>query len=312
MKRVLAKLLRPVASSLTLALLVGCAPVPDDAPRHELALRDVLAATPEAVLQLPLEERLSLARRLADAMDEQRERGVVDTPSPRPTPAIVGGFDELRALRGDDAVIVVALESFDAEVEVRTIERDAPDGGLDPTPSRALRIEDEALRLQVDAAGAPAREWIDRLARDRDAGELVAAPSMPAGLAGDAERIHVNPVWLELLALLEGGDVGLASAALIDGPDRGPVLEHHTGSSGGFGCYRSMPSSCSLGWFGGMSSCSCGTCGFDCGPCATECGDDSDGIHCSTARREPPDGSPIDPLWLVAPVAYLAWRRRRA
>lgn len=260
----------------------------------EASLREALTSPPEAIAALPIERRMALAVELDEALREQRASDVLadDADGLELTEA----FDEARAGRGEDVVVALVIERSPGDARLHTLEAIAADGGVAPS----VALDDPML----EGLSPRAREAVARVAASCGATELVVVPRMPAAVVGDGSRVLLNPVWLERLDELDGhGDLGISSAPLVE------RSSHHRTDSDGWGCYSG---GCSSGLCG--SRCSSGYCGLDCGECACECGDGSDPpIHCATADRPAPRGSgtPFDVVWLLLPVAYLVWRRRR-
>lgn len=304
-----------VASALAMGALApsGCATPAAPGPA-EISLREVLRTEPEDVRALGPDARARLRERFERAMLEQRVTERVADDVAQPTTALVSAFDDARAEREQAALVLLAVEragggSTAATAELRTLVVALGDGGVAAEEHVDFVIEDDAHILDeamLAAIDGPARPWLERMARDRGVIVLAPAPLAPAAILGDDARVHVSPTWLALFSPDEEGDVATGSAALIYGP-----VGHHTTSSSGFGCYESC--SCSTGsWFGGGgSSCDCNYCGFDWGLCASECGPEGEGCHCRAPH--PPrsgSGSPLDPVWIALPAAYLLLRRR--
>lgn len=297
-------LARFVAATVAAALLLGCEAGPGDAARA-MGLREALLSTPEQVAALPLEERMSLALRMEAAASEQRASTLIEGVSGRPSTALLEDFDAPRALEGEDAVVVLAVAREPTSARMHTLQGAGPDAGAPEAPELELVPVDPALRDDpyARALAGPAREPLQRMASETGAREVRLGEPMAAGLLGDGDALVVNPSWLTLLATLDAHEeVGRASARLIE------PAQHHRTESTGWGCYGNVctPTTGSCGW-----PCTCSRYGCDCGECAYECGPGSDGAHCAAARRAPPAGSPLDPVWMLLPVAYLWLRRRR-
>ncbi|MBX3274994.1 MAG: hypothetical protein KF729_32315 [Sandaracinaceae bacterium] len=300
-------------AGLAALLAAACAEPPGVSSEGGAPLREALSSSPEEILALPLERRMALATRFDAAVRTQRERGLLaaaeaaEAAEAIDAPDLVEAHDLGRAQRGADALVALAIEPVGLDAQLLTLAMMDADGAV-PEAAPALAFEDPAFAQEPLASGlrGRAREVIEQLAARTGARTVRLAPRMPAALAARGERLFVNPVWLVLEAELDeharAGELGASSSPLIG--SSGP-FDHHRETSTGWGCYQSCTCDCTT-W-------RCNYCGWDCGECACECGPDGRGVHCAAAEHEHarPAGAPLDPLWLLVPVAYLAWRRRR-
>jgi hypothetical protein len=193
----------PTCSSIGLVALSLAACAADAPPFDELPLRDTLSADPEVIAILPDDARRSLAERLEQARRDTPESEEVRPGERTILAAEVRDADLAREARGDDALVLEAIEPRAGAVVVRALRLDdvsacAELPPLEGTPPGPKTAEAEAAALD-GRAGAVLAAIVERAG----ARQLVRAPGWPVGAAVAGDTVFVNPSWLVALAALD-------------------------------------------------------------------------------------------------------------
>ncbi|MFO0762803.1 MAG: hypothetical protein U0359_40575 [Byssovorax sp.] len=200
--------MRPSARSLwTLAgaCLVGAAGGCGgaDPPFEELPLRDALTASPEAIAALAPEARKELGERMEQARAAQLD-GEPAASGPNPTPAgLVRALDAVRELRGEDALVVAAIEPSAGAISFHplVVELEGEDAG-DLPPLEGAPGETTST-LEEGALDGRAGKVASALLHRAGAHRLVRVSAWPAGAVAADGVVYVNASWLVALAALD-------------------------------------------------------------------------------------------------------------
>jgi hypothetical protein len=187
---------------LSLLVVVGCA---DGAPPlDELPLRDALRADPAVVAELGDSARQRLAARFDAAAAEQ---ATADTVVEAKTPAAeIAALDDVRARRGADAVVIVAIGDGVARTVVATA--GAADG--DPLPALEGEVATTTAALEARAMSGAAAAPLRAILEASGARRLERVVGWPAGAVAIGQTIYVNAAWL--VALAPGAEIGDSGA----------------------------------------------------------------------------------------------------
>jgi hypothetical protein len=211
-------------ASTAIPLLSACAA--EAPPLEALDLRDALTAAPEVIASMPEASRRALAGRLDEPEEAAETVDRVALAIGATTAAEVRAIDDARAARGEDAVVLSALERGASGVAVRALPvARAADVELELPPLEGAEAG-VTSELEERALDGRAGRVLGRVLAAQGAHRLVRVTGWPVGAVAAGDAVYVNGSWLVAMASLEKeGERGTTPR------QTGPVL--HTLSLGG-------------------------------------------------------------------------------
>ncbi|MGK4006811.1 hypothetical protein WMF31_29585 [Sorangium sp. So ce1036] len=221
-KAIIERAILRAAALLALPAALGACGV-ETPPYDDLPLRDALSAAPEVLATLPEQALHEMAARLEEAHGAGGDEAAVADAEIASVPALVRSADAAREDRGEDAIVLGALEPSADGFVLRSLAAEralgAPEGPLErpvlagepPSPSTA--------RLEEAALGGRAGEILADIARRAGARDLVRVTGLPAGVIAQDRTVYVNASWLVALSALAPPD-----APAPPGPPGGAVV----------------------------------------------------------------------------------------
>ncbi|WP_437735786.1 hypothetical protein [Sorangium sp. So ce1335] len=213
--------IRRAAVLLGVAALGACSA--ETPPYDDLPLRDALSAAPEVLAALPEEALHDLAVRLEEAHGAAGGETAIAGAEIASVPALVRSADAAREERGEDAVVLGALEPSAEGFVLRAVASGAssasvapergPEGPLDRPVLSGEPASPETARLEEAALDGRAGVILADLARRAEAHDIIRVTGLPAGVVALDRTVYVNAAWL----------VALGALAPPDAPAR-PVL----------------------------------------------------------------------------------------
>jgi hypothetical protein len=214
---------RALLASAAIPLLAACAA--GAPPLEALDLRDALTAEPDVIASMPEAARRELAERLDDP---DAASGPVDRVALQigATPAAdVRKLDDAREARGEDVVVLSALERGPTDVAIRAVR--VARAAADDVALPALEGADKSrtIALEERALDGRAGRILGHVLAAQGAHRLVRVTGWPVGAVAAGDVVYVNASWLVAMASLEKpGESGRSRGTA-------PVL--HTLSLGG-------------------------------------------------------------------------------
>ncbi|WP_437289580.1 hypothetical protein [Sorangium sp. So ce406] len=223
--------IRCAAVLLGVAALGACGA--ETPPYDDLPLRDALSAAPEVLAALPDEALHDLAVRLEEAHRAAGGETAIADAEIASVPALVRSADAAREDRGEDAIVLGALEPSAegfvlraSSVASAAAER-GREGPLDRPVLAGEPASPETARLEEAALDGRAGVVLAELARRADARDLIRVTGLPAGVVALDRTVYVNAAWLVALGALSppdtparlaspGGDVAIVTGPRIE------------------------------------------------------------------------------------------------
>ncbi|MRG96483.1 DUF4215 domain-containing protein [Polyangium spumosum] len=198
-------------------LSAGCG---EEAPPYDaLPLRDALRAAPEVMASLPKETRRDVALRLEEsalAPVPVDEKLVIPPPEVTTLDALASAADEAREEKGEDALVLGAIEQEGAEMFLAPREAKEPGDTSEGPPKMRGRPGDTTAALEEAALRGRAGRWVKELAARSEAQEIVRTTGLPMGAWAFEDKLYVNASWLVALEALEeeGAESGPSPAVV--------------------------------------------------------------------------------------------------
>ncbi|WP_437652356.1 hypothetical protein [Sorangium sp. So ce1182] len=208
---VIGRAIRCAAGLLAIAALGACGA--ETPPYDDLPLRDALSAAPEVLAALPEEALHDLALQLEEAHRAAGGETAVDDAEIASVPALVRSADAAREERGEDAIVLGALEPSAEGFVLRAVASSAsitpeltperrPEGRLDRPVLAGEPASPETAQLEEAALDGRAGVILAELARRADARDLIRVTGLPAGVVALDRTVYVNAAWLVALGAL--------------------------------------------------------------------------------------------------------------
>ncbi|XXY46866.1 hypothetical protein WME91_43385 [Sorangium sp. So ce269] len=207
---VVGRAIRCAAGLLAIAALGACGA--ETPPYDDLPLRDALSAAPEVLAALPEEALHDLAVRLEEAHGAAGGETAIDGAEIASVPALVRSADAAREERGEDAVVLGALEPsaegfvLRAVASVTSVASVAPERRPEGPLARPVLAGEpaspETAQLEEAALDGRAGAILAELARRADARDLIRVTGLPAGVVALDRTVYVNAAWLVALGAL--------------------------------------------------------------------------------------------------------------
>ncbi|WP_437782873.1 hypothetical protein [Sorangium sp. So ce1097] len=225
--------IRRAAGLLALAALCACGA--ETPPYDDLPLRDALSAAPEVLAALPEEALLDLAARLEEAHGAAGGEAAVADAEIASVPALVRSADAAREERGQDAIVLGALEPSTEGFVLRAVSSGAravaagaergPEGPLERPVLAGEPASPETAPLEEAALDGRAGVILADLARRVDARDLRRVTGLPAGVVALDRTVYVNAAWLVALGALAPPGARPAAAGEAVAIPAGPRIQ---------------------------------------------------------------------------------------
>ena len=202
------------ALSIAALLAVGCG---EEAPPYDaLPLRDALRAAPEVMASLPKETRRDVAQRLEEAgLAPVDEKQAIPPPELATIDALASAADEAREEKGEDALVLGAIEKEGAGLFLEARGAKEPGDAAEGPLKLRGRAGEATAALEEAALRGRAGRWVRELSQRSDAHEIVRTTGLPMGAWAYEDKLYVNASWLVAMAALE--DEGAATAPGVAG-----------------------------------------------------------------------------------------------
>ncbi|MEP7120241.1 MAG: hypothetical protein ABJE95_04985 [Byssovorax sp.] len=192
-------------ASAAIPLLSACAA--EAPPLEALPLRDALTAEPDVIASMPDVARRELAERLEDpdaaSAPIEAEAEAIPHAIGATTADEVRTIDDAREARGDDVVVLSALERGPRGAAIRALRlARAPDADPD-LPALEGPEADRTIALEQRALDGQAGRVLTRILTAQGAHHLVRVTGWPVGAVASGDVVYVNASWLVAMASLE-------------------------------------------------------------------------------------------------------------
>ncbi|MGK3996241.1 hypothetical protein [Sorangium sp. So ce1024] len=225
--------IRRAAGLLAVAALGACGV--ETPPYDDLPLRDALSAAPEVLAALPEGALHDLAVRLEEAHGAAGGEAAAADAEIASVPALVRSADAAREERGEDAIVLGALEPSSEGFVLRAVSSGAPAapafagrGPEEPLERPVLTGEPaspETAPLEEAALDGRAGAILADLARRVDARDIRRVTGLPAGVVALDRTVYVNAAWLVALGALTPPGARPASIGEVVAIPSGPRIQ---------------------------------------------------------------------------------------
>lgn len=205
------------ALRLVIPALAACSA--ETPPYDDLPLRDALSAAPEVLAALPEHVLHDTAARLEEAHRAGGEEAAIAGVEIASVAALVRGADAAREDRGEDAIVLGAIEPSTEGFTLRSLAAEGASGAALGSPVlKGQPASPATAHLEEAALGGRAGEIVAQIARRAEARELVRVTALPVGVVAQDHTVYVNASWLVALSALPPPD-----APALPGPPSGAV-----------------------------------------------------------------------------------------
>ncbi|WP_437929552.1 hypothetical protein WMF37_09865 [Sorangium sp. So ce291] len=198
---VVERAIRCAAVLLASAALGACGA--ETPPYEDLPLRDALSAAPEVLAALPEEALRDVALRLEEAHGAAGGETAIAGAEIASVPALVRSADAAREERGEDAIVLGALEPSAEGFVLRSLVAERrPEAPPDRPVLAGEPPSPETAQLEEAALDGRAGVILAELARRAGARDLIRVTGLPAGVVALDRTVYVNAAWLVALGAL--------------------------------------------------------------------------------------------------------------